>query len=87
MRKKKNYQKSDIFRFGRVVRNRSWVNVLVKMEDSRGSDLEVLDGILRVFGERYGIIDIAYEPEDGVFDFLTNLGWSELQNVEKPKEL
>lgn len=87
MRKKKNYQKSDIFRFGRVVRNRSWVNVLVKMEDSRDSDFEVLSGILRAFGDQYGIIDIAYEQEDSVFDFLTNLGWYELQNVEKSKEL
>lgn len=86
MRRKKNYQKSDIYRFGQVVRNRSWVNVLVKMEDSKDSDLEVLAGILRAFGEQCGVIDIAYEPEDGVFDFLTNLGWSELEKVEKPKE-
>lgn len=87
MRKKKHYQKSDIYRFGQVVRNRSWVNVLVKMDDSKDSDFEILAGILRAFGEQYGIIDVAYEPEDGVFDFLTNLGWFELQNIEKPKEL
>lgn len=86
MRKKKNYQKSDIYQFGRVVRNRSWVNVLVKMGDSKESDFEVLSGILRAFGEQYVLIDVAFEPEDGVFDFLTNLGWSELNGVEKPKD-
>lgn len=86
MRKKKNYQKSDIYKFGEVVRNRSWVNVLVKIEDSKDSDFEVLAGILRAFGEQYGFFDVAYEPEDGVFDFLTNLGWSEVKKIERPKD-